>query len=78
MATDDRYIRKLQPDFVISSGTQVVLKVAKALPGGEEHKPPGSLSPWRRESADRSCYRRRPTRKTAWQGSSFSGATVTG
>ncbi|NQT16676.1 MAG: nucleotidyltransferase domain-containing protein [Planctomycetes bacterium] len=31
------------PDFVISAGTQVVLKVAKALPGDKESKPPGSV-----------------------------------
>jgi hypothetical protein len=36
-------LRKLRPDFVISPGTQVVVKVAKALPGGEEYKPAGSV-----------------------------------
>lgn len=36
-------LRKLQPDFVISPGTQVVVKVAKALTGGDEHKPAGSV-----------------------------------
>jgi len=43
MANDDHSLRKLQPDFVISPGTQVVVKVAKALPGGEHHKPAGSV-----------------------------------
>ncbi len=43
MSTDEHSIRKLQPDFVISPGTQVVVKVAKALPNGEEHKPAGSV-----------------------------------
>jgi hypothetical protein len=36
-------LRKLQGDFVISPGTQVVMKVAKALAGGEEYKPAGSV-----------------------------------
>lgn len=36
-------ISQLQPDFMISPGTQVVVKVAKALPGGEGHKPAGSV-----------------------------------
>ena len=40
---DDHSFRKLLPGFVISAGTQVVLKVAKALPGGEQFKPPGSV-----------------------------------
>jgi uncharacterized protein len=31
------------PTFTISAGTQVVLKVAKALPGGQESKLPGSV-----------------------------------
>ncbi len=35
--------RKLLPGFVISTGTQVVLKVAKILPGGQQFKPPGSV-----------------------------------
>jgi len=43
MSADTPSIRRLQPEFVISPGTQVVVKVAKALPGGEEHKPPGSV-----------------------------------
>lgn len=29
-------LRKFQSGFVISPGTQVVVKVAKALPGGEQ------------------------------------------
>jgi predicted nucleotidyltransferase len=33
----------LKPSFIISAGTQVVLKVAKPLPGGEQTKPPGSV-----------------------------------
>lgn len=36
-------LRKLQGDFVISPGTQVVVKAAKALAGGEEYKPAGSV-----------------------------------
>jgi len=43
MASDDHSIRKLQPDFVISTGTQVVAKVAKVLPGGQQYKPAGSV-----------------------------------
>lgn len=43
MARDDRSIRKLQPDFVISPGPQVVVKVAKVLPGGKDYKPAGSV-----------------------------------
>jgi predicted nucleotidyltransferase len=39
----DRSFRKLLPGFVIAAGTQVVLKVAKALPGGQQFKPPGSV-----------------------------------
>jgi len=42
MSADTPSIRKLQPEFVISPGTQVVVKVAKALPCGEEYKPPGT------------------------------------
>jgi hypothetical protein len=41
MSADTPSIRKLQTEFVISPGTQVVVKVAKALPGGDEYKPPG-------------------------------------
>ena len=43
MAADNRSIRQLLPTFVISAGTQVVLKVAKAVPDGQEYKPPGSV-----------------------------------
>ena len=43
MARGERTIQRYSPDFVISAGTQVVLKVSKALPGGEEHKKPGSV-----------------------------------
>jgi hypothetical protein len=39
----DRSFRKLLPGFVIPAGTQVVLKAAKVLPGGEHSKPPGSV-----------------------------------
>jgi hypothetical protein len=41
--TNDHSFRKLLPAFVISAGTQVVLKVAKALPDGEQFKPAGSV-----------------------------------
>lgn len=41
--TDEHSFRKLLPTFIISAGTQVVLKVAKPLPGGQETKPPGSV-----------------------------------
>jgi uncharacterized protein len=40
---EEHSLRKLLPNFVISAGTQVVLKVAKPLPGGEDIKPPGSV-----------------------------------
>ncbi|MCD4726659.1 MAG: nucleotidyltransferase domain-containing protein [Pirellulales bacterium] len=40
---DDHSFRKLLPTFVISAGTQVVLKVAKALAGGGQFKPAGSV-----------------------------------
>jgi predicted nucleotidyltransferase len=43
MVDPQHSLRKLQPDFVISPGTQVVVKVAKALPGGDEYKPAGSV-----------------------------------
>ena len=39
----DHSFRKLLPGFVISAGTQVVLKVAKALGDGQQFKPPGSV-----------------------------------
>ena len=42
-APDDYSFRKLLPGFVIAAGTQVVLRVAKPLPGGERFKPPGSV-----------------------------------
>jgi len=35
-------VSQLLPGFVISAGTQVVLKVAKVLAGGQHVKPPGS------------------------------------
>ena len=40
---DDHSFRKLLPGFVISAGTQVVLKVAKPLSDGQQFKPPGSV-----------------------------------
>jgi len=40
---DERSFRKLLPGFVISAGTQVVLKVAKTLPDGQQFKPAGSV-----------------------------------
>jgi predicted nucleotidyltransferase len=43
MTSDDHSFRKLLPGFVISAGTQVVLKVAKVLPDGQQFKPPGSV-----------------------------------
>ena len=43
MDNDDHCFRKLLPSFVISAGSQVVLKTAKALGGGEQVKPPGSV-----------------------------------
>jgi predicted nucleotidyltransferase len=43
MSTGDHSLRKLLPGFVISAGTQVVLKAAKALPDGERFKPAGSV-----------------------------------
>jgi uncharacterized protein len=43
MDTGDHSFRKLLPTFVISAGSQVVLKVAKALSHGEQIKPPGSV-----------------------------------
>jgi uncharacterized protein len=41
--SDDRSFRKLLPMFVISAGTQVVLKVFKTLADGERFKPAGSV-----------------------------------
>ncbi|MCE9548024.1 MAG: nucleotidyltransferase domain-containing protein [Planctomycetia bacterium] len=43
MSADNHPLNSLSPKFIIAAGTQVVLKVAKALPGGEEHKKPGSV-----------------------------------
>ena len=43
MAHDERSLRRFAPGFVISAGTQVVLKVAKSLPGGDAFKPAGSV-----------------------------------
>ena len=43
MSQDQHSFRKLLPGFVISAGTQVVLKMAKALPEGQQFKPPGSV-----------------------------------
>jgi uncharacterized protein len=40
---DHPSFRKLLPTFVISAGTQVVVKVAKAVVGGETFKPAGSV-----------------------------------
>jgi uncharacterized protein len=39
----DHSFRKLLPSFVISAGTQVVLKVAKAVPSVQQFKPPGTV-----------------------------------
>ena len=41
--SDDHSFRQLLPTFVISAGTQVVLKTAKALADGEQFKPAGSV-----------------------------------
>lgn len=43
MSQDHPSFRKLLPSFVISAGTQVVLKVAKPLQDGQHMKPPGSV-----------------------------------
>ena len=40
---NDHSFRKLLPGFVISAGTQVVLKVVKPLMDGRQFKPPGSV-----------------------------------
>ncbi len=42
MYRDYHSFRKLLPGFVISAGTQVVLKVAKVLPDGQDPKDVGS------------------------------------
>jgi hypothetical protein len=44
MSRGERTIQRYSPDFVISAGTQVVLKASKALAGGDEIKKPGSVS----------------------------------
>jgi uncharacterized protein len=41
--SDNPSFRKLLPSFVISPGTQVVLKVARPVAVGEQLKPPGSV-----------------------------------
>ena len=43
MSDPQHSLLKLQPDFVISPGTQVVVRVAKALAGGQQYKPAGSV-----------------------------------
>jgi uncharacterized protein len=43
MDTGDHSFRKLLPSFVISAGSQVVLKVAKTVCDGEQIKPAGSV-----------------------------------
>jgi uncharacterized protein len=43
MDTSNYSFRRLLPNFVFSAGTQVVLKVAKTLPGGLDVKPSGSV-----------------------------------
>ena len=43
MSQNQHSFRKLLPGFVIPAGTQVVLKVAKVLPDGQQFKPPGSV-----------------------------------
>ena len=43
MSANEHSFRKLLPGFVIPAGTQVVLKAAKVLPGGERFKPSGSV-----------------------------------
>ena len=43
MARGERTIQRYAPDFIISSGTQVVLQVAKSPPSGEGQKKPGSV-----------------------------------
>ncbi len=43
MADPEHSFRKLLPGFVIPAGTQVVLKVANALPDGQQFKLPGSV-----------------------------------
>ena len=43
MSAGNHSFRTLLPGFVIPAGTQVVLKVAKVLPDGQQFKPPGSV-----------------------------------
>jgi len=43
MSPDERSIGHLSPSFVIAAGTQVVLRVSKALAGGDEYRKPGSV-----------------------------------
>lgn len=43
MPHEEHSLEKLSPKFIISAGTQVVLKVSKALEGSEEFKKPGSV-----------------------------------
>jgi uncharacterized protein len=43
MDTDDHSFRKLLPSFVISAGSQVVLKTAKTVCEGDQVKPAGSV-----------------------------------
>jgi uncharacterized protein len=43
MPHEDRSFRALLPGFMISAGTQVVLKVAKTFADGLQFKPPGSV-----------------------------------
>lgn len=43
MPADDHSLNSLSPKFIISTGTQVVLKVAKVLPGGDDEKKAGSV-----------------------------------
>jgi len=41
--SSDPIFHSLNPKFIISAGTQVVLRVAKVLPGGAAEKKPGSV-----------------------------------
>ncbi len=61
MSQDQHSFRKLLPGFVISAGTQVVLKVAKTLADGQQLKPPGSVGVVLQSPTDiRSRSRARP------------------
>lgn len=44
MTFDEHSFRKLLPTFIISTGTQVVLKVAKSLPDSQEIRPQGCVA----------------------------------